>query len=81
MFTGNKIIIEQTVNLKNVWFYSHLTKPIILMGFFIYGWIFIVKHKIMARRKEKVKAKPNRGNVVKRLKLLRRNEEILNKLK
>jgi hypothetical protein len=51
------------------------------MGFFIYGWIFIVKHKIMARRKEKVKAKPNRGNVVKRLKLLRRNEEILNKLK
>ncbi len=35
----------------------------------------------MARRKEKVKAKPNRGNVIKRLRLLRQNEEILNRLK
>ena len=51
------------------------------MGFFIFGWIFIVKYKIMARRKEKVKAKPNRGNLVKRLKLLKQNEEIINKLK
>jgi hypothetical protein len=51
------------------------------MGFFIYIMIFIVKYHIMARRKEKVKAKPNRGNVVKRLKLLRQNEEILKRLK
>jgi hypothetical protein len=51
------------------------------MGFFIHSWIFIVKYHIMARRKEKVKAKPNRGNVIKRLRLLRQNEEILNRLK
>lgn len=51
------------------------------MGFFIYGKIFIVKYNIMARRKEKNKPKPNRGNVVKRLKQLKQNEEILNKLK
>jgi hypothetical protein len=43
--------------------------------------IFIVKYHNMARRKEKVKAKPNRGNIVKRLKLLRQNEEILKRLK
>jgi len=35
----------------------------------------------MARRKEKPKAKPNRGNIVKRIKLIRQNEEILSKLK
>lgn len=35
----------------------------------------------MARRKEKPKAKPNRGNIVKRTKLIRQNEEILSKLK
>ena len=35
----------------------------------------------MARRKEKPKAKPNRGNLVKRLKLIKNNEQILSKLK
>lgn len=35
----------------------------------------------MARRKEKIKAKPNRGNIVKRKKLLKKNEEILSKFK
>jgi hypothetical protein len=35
----------------------------------------------MARRKEKPKAKPNRGNLVKRFKLIKQNEEILSKFK
>lgn len=35
----------------------------------------------MARRKEKPKAKPNRGNIVKRLKLIKNNEQILSKFK
>lgn len=35
----------------------------------------------MARRKEKPKAKPNRGNIVKRIKLIRQNEQIISKLK
>jgi hypothetical protein len=35
----------------------------------------------MAKRKEKPKVKPNRGNVVKRKKLIKQNEEILSKLK
>ena len=35
----------------------------------------------MARAKKKPVAKPNRGNVVKRKNLLKRNEEIINKLK
>jgi hypothetical protein len=35
----------------------------------------------MAKAKKKPAAKPNRGNVVKRKKLLKQNEEILNKLK
>lgn len=35
----------------------------------------------MARRKEKTKAKPNRGNIVKRLKLIKNNEQILSKFK
>jgi hypothetical protein len=35
----------------------------------------------MEKAKKKPAAKPNRGNVVKRKKLLKQNEEILNKLK
>lgn len=35
----------------------------------------------MARRKEKVKAKPNRGNLVKRLKLIKNNEQILSRFR
>lgn len=35
----------------------------------------------MAKAKKKPAAKPNRGNQVKRKKLLKQNEEILNKLK
>lgn len=35
----------------------------------------------MARRKEKTKAKPNRGNIVKRIKLIQKNEEIISKFR
>lgn len=35
----------------------------------------------MAKAKKKPAAKPNRGNVVKRKKLIKQNEEILSKFK
>ena len=51
------------------------------MGFFIHSWIFIVKYCIMSKSHKPGKPKANRGNVVKRLKLLKQNEEVLNRLK
>jgi hypothetical protein len=52
-----------------------------MMGFFYLCQIFIVKYNIMARAKKRPAAKPNRGNVVKRKNLVKRNEEIINRLK
>jgi hypothetical protein len=56
-------------------------KTYTMYRFFVFNTIFIVKNNIMARAKKRPAAKPNRGNVVKRKKMVKQNEEIISRLK
>lgn len=74
---------NQTVNLKNVGAIpaAPTKKTHAFVWVFYLCQIFIVKYNIMARAKKRPAAKPNRGNVVKRKKILKQNEEIISRLK